>query len=185
MKVLEKYSNSIRIGVIILIAIADYDVKYDFAILESYELLIIRREGRLKGECLSSYPFRKQVGGTGRGYLKDLYDILKELHQKDKIGSEYYLREEDYYDLKQRKIYSGTLSNLGKSAEELVLDFIDIYHKFSIAESYERMYGAEFLEMQRLVKFEIEKRIIIRLLSKNSKRFVPLSHAIRGIRKNE
>lgn len=137
--------------------IADYDVKYDFAILKSYELSIIRREGRIKRECLSSYPFRKQVGRAGRRDLKDLYDILKELDQKNKIGSGYYLREEDYYDLKQGKIYPGALSNLGKSAGELVLDFMDIYHKFPIAESYERIYGEEFLEIQQLVKNEIER----------------------------
>lgn len=74
------------------------------------------------------------VGGTGNSQLLSLYNFLHDFRNN---GGNIF------------KVYGVT--------KEIFYEILDVKHKYYRTEEYEKMYGADFLEIQKIVECELGK----------------------------
>jgi len=96
----------------------------------------------------------EKVGGTGMNQIKSLYRLNKSLHRISSKVRGIKISNEDFNKLFRGYIYPKTIIPL--SEDYWWNDFLDIHHKFPIAENYKLWYGDTFLKTQEFLAREME-----------------------------
>ena len=99
------------------------------------------------------------VGGTGNSQLLSLYNFLHDFRNNGgNIFKVYGVTREIFYEILDGKTYCGVIEKYPLKGQLNILDdFLDVKHKYYRTEEYEKMYGADFLEIQKIVECELEK----------------------------
>lgn len=119
------------------------------------------------------WSISSDVGSTGQGQLLAFYKLIKILQAECSylLSSSFYCQErilnkEDFWNLFCGKLYPGTVIEFRENP--WWDDFTDIYHTYAYAQDYEKMYGKEFIQAQKLIKHFLEKNRQKNDLNKNT-----------------
>ncbi|MEJ6950378.1 hypothetical protein [Natronospora cellulosivora (SeqCode)] len=106
------------------------------------------------------YHLSSHVGGTGRRQIFSFYKLIKAIEEV-KLSSKCFgrvIEDNVFNDIFSGKLFSGIVSTFPNSQNLWWDDFTDVYHKYPIAENYERWYGKEFIIAQEIVKDFLDKK---------------------------
>lgn len=123
-------------------------------------ILIARKYNELKYEYYPcEFVFNSCVGGTGNSQLLSLYNFLHDFRNNGgNIFEVYGVTKEIFYEILDGKTYCGSIEKYPLKGQLNILDdFLDVKHKYYRTEEYEEMYGADFLEIQKIVERGLEE----------------------------
>lgn len=132
------------------------EFNYHFIIKKSEkrEIIIVRKFNEIKYEY---YPccvvFNTHIGNGGKSYLLSFYKFLKHIDSRgNDITNVHIVPEELFDEILMGKAYCGVVQRYNPQGKASILDdFLDVYHRYFSGEDYEKWYGKDFIEIQKIV----------------------------------